>query len=280
MSMDKHTVLTRDNDVFVYFSPDSGIAYNNPAYRNYSDEDIQWLYNVLRTNRNKRCFIFTHFFFPAMCGDYGGKNVYYSAPMDSETERQMTLLLNKYRNAIWFSGHSHFVWEAQGRADYKGNRNYDANIAKTADSGYCLHLPSLGQPRVPTELISGNTPDWDDETKTSDTTKKKWLTPLPTSQFAIVDVYSNYVIIKGLSYINGSYQYLPIAQYCIDTTLVNVDDNVIDFSGTNPSTPNGIPEVGNVTGNNEINVSGVSDYTLAYIDSEGNVMSNYDEITQ
>mgnify|MGYP003317394382 CR=1 FL=1 len=229
MGMDKHTILTRGNDVFIFCSPDNATAYNS-SVRNYSNADIEWLYNVLRTNRNKRCFVFTHFFFPAMSGDYGGKNTYYTAPMDSETERQMTLLLNKYRNVVWFSGHSHFVWESQGRADNKGYRNHDANIAKTADSGYCVHLPSLGQPRVPTEYTSGNSPTYYDEVyEGSD--KKKWLLPLPTSQFAIVDVYSNYIVIKGLSYINGSYQYLPIAQYCLNTSLVNVDDAAIDFNG-------------------------------------------------
>lgn len=233
MSMDKHTVLTRGSDVFVFFSPNSSKMDANDKYiRVYSDSDIEWLYNVLRTNRNKRCFVFTHFFFPAMSGDYGGKNTYYKYPMDSESNRQLTLLLNKYRNAIWFSGHSHFVWESQRRADYMGNRNDEANIAKTADSGYCVHLPSLGQPRVPTETTDGkNTPTYYDETKDGDTSTKHWLTPLPVSQFAIVDVYSNYIIIKGLSYINGSYQYLPIAQYCLNTSLVNVDDAAIDFNG-------------------------------------------------
>lgn len=52
--------------------------------------------------------------------------------------------------------------------------------------------------------------------------------------------------------------------------------------GSTPSTPTNIPTLSgcSVSGNNAITVTGVSgEYTLAYIDSNGNILSNYENIT-
>lgn len=218
--MDKHTVITKRNgeDVFIFFSPDNCIITNSAfSGRVYSDEDIKWLYNQLRTYRNKRCFVFMHFFFSKMSGNYGYSNPYYHYPMDAESERQLTLLLNKYRKVIWFSGHSHWYWEAQGLVDLRGNKNLNANIAKNANTGYCVHLSSLGKPRKP--IVADGVGTYADETTAG--------ANVPASEFAIIDVYTDCIIIKGISWQNGSYVYLPIAHYRINTTLQTIDDDPI-----------------------------------------------------
>ena len=222
--MDKNTVITKLNDVFIFFSPNNciitGSAFSGQVY---SNDDIDWLYDTLETHKDKRCFVFMHFFFPKMSGNYGYPNPYYHYPMDAESERRLTMLLNKYRNAIWFSGHSHWCWESQGVADKNNERNDNANIAKNADTGYCVHLSSLGKPRKPA-VIDGNGSYVDE---TSDGAN------VPPSEFAIVDVYDDCIIIKGVSWQNGSYKYLPIAHYKLDTPIVDIDNSDIDFGDAN-----------------------------------------------
>lgn len=161
----------------------------------FLDNDIEWLEDKLEEYRNERCFVFLHPFFPNRCGNY--RNLYNNSCWLQGTQlTKLEELCDHYKNSIWFSGHSHWKWHLQKYQ--KG-----ANIYKN-NSGYCVHVPSCAYPR-------------DDSNAGTGSMLEKPL----ESEGAVVDVYENFVVIKGRD-LKGE-KYLPIAQYKLDTTIVNID---------------------------------------------------------
>lgn len=181
--------VTQGNDHFLFF----GMNYWSLGSGGtpYIEEDMAWLEEKLETYRNERCFIFTHLFFPDRAGNLNG--IY--PPGNWLGGAQLTRiqgLCDHYKNTIWFSGHSHWKWYLQKYQDR-------ANIYRN-DCGWCVHIPSCASP------IDSN-----------GTTRVSM--PLQ-SEGAIVDVYENYIDIRGMDLKNE--KYLPIAQYRLDTTLVEI----------------------------------------------------------
>ena len=133
----------------------------------------------------------THLFFPTRAGNLN--NIYPSGNWLGGTQLTTIQALNdRYKNAIWFSGHSHWKWYLQ---KYQDNANIYRN-----NCGWCVHVPSCASPI--------------DSDGTSRVEK-----PLE-SEGAIVDVYDNYIDIRGMDLKNQ--KYLPIAQYRLDTTLIDI----------------------------------------------------------
>ena len=181
--------VTQGNDHFLFF----GMNYWSLGSGGtpYIEEDMAWLEEKLETYRNERCFIFTHLFFPDRAGNLNG--IY--PPGNWLGGAQLTRiqgLCDHYKNTIWFSGHSHWKWYLQKYQDR-------ANIYRN-NCGWCVHIPSCASP------IDSN-----------GTTRVSM--PLQ-SEGAIVDVYENYIDIRGMDLKNE--KYLPIAQYRLDTTLVEI----------------------------------------------------------
>ena len=164
----------------------------------YLLEDIQWLGERLEEYRNERCFIFTHLFFPDRAGNMNG--VYpQSNWLSGQQLVELEKLADNYINAIWFSGHSHWKWSLQKYQD-RANiyRAYDSKGKPTC--GWCVHVPSCAQPI-----------DSDGTTRVGKDYE---------SEGAIVDVYEDYIDIRGVNFKNN--KYLPIANYRLDTTLYEV----------------------------------------------------------
>ena len=165
----------------------------------YLLEDIQWLEDKLEEYRNERCFVFTHLFFPDKCGNLNG--IYPESNWLGGVQlEKLEKLNNHYVNSIWFSGHSHWKWSLQKYQD-------TANIYRTMMSnknypecGWCVHVPSCAYP-----IDSDGT-----------TREGKNL----ESEGAVVDVYENYIDIRGIDIKNN--KYLPIATYRLDTTIYEV----------------------------------------------------------
>ena len=181
--------VTQGNDHFLFF----GMNYWSLGSSGtpYMEEDMAWLEEKLETYRNERCFIFTHLFFPDRAGNLNG--IY--PPGNWLGGAQLTRiqgLCDHYKNTIWFSGHSHWKWYLQKYQDR-------ANIYRN-NCGWCVHIPSCASPI-----------DSDGSTRLDK--------PLE-SEGAIVDVYENYIDIRGIDLKNE--KYLPIAQYRLDTTLVEI----------------------------------------------------------
>lgn len=181
--------VTQGNDHFLFF----GMNYWSLGSSGtpYMEEDMAWLEEKLEAYRNERCFIFTHLFFPDRAGNLN--DIYPSGNwLGGAQLTRIQGLCDHYKNTIWFSGHSHWKWYLQKYQDR-------ANIYRN-NCGWCVHIPSCASP------IDSN----------GSTRVNKPL----ESEGAIVDVYENYIDIRGIDLKNE--KYLPIAQYRLDTTLVEI----------------------------------------------------------
>ena len=219
------TNLTTDGvfDVFIFFGltnwslGDSGTPY--------SEEDIAWLENLLETYKNNRVFIFTHLFFPTKAGNLN--NIYPSGNWLGGSQLARIQALNeKYVNSIWFSGHSHWKWYLQKYQD-RANiyRSYDADGKPTC--GYCVHVPSCASP-----IDSDGSSRLECGKNSNEVCEQ--------SEGAIVDVYENYIDIRGVTfkdYDDEDYvtRYLPIATYRLDTTIIDLTEsnNITELEGAN-----------------------------------------------
>ena len=189
---DLYYSVAQGNDLYIFLGQPQG---NKPM----SDEALQWLYSTLETNRNKRCFIFVH-------PDISSGN-----PLGAYTSNRLfnnwgtkttafTNLLKHYKNIILFHGHSHFMFECQA---LDNTANYT-----DIDGFKSVHTPSLSRP---CDIIDGVRTSQDDK-----------------SYGYLVDVYTNHIILKGYDFIANDI--VPIAQYCIDTRLVDVPANTFTDS--------------------------------------------------
>ena len=167
-----------------------------PSGTPYLDTTITWITDKLEEYKADRCFVFTHLFFPDRAGNVN--EVYGSTLwLGGSQLNSLEALFQKYPNVIWFSGHSHWKWSMQS---YES----DANIQRDEnrlypESAWAVHVPSCAEPRI---LGSGGTTRQD--------------CPLE-SEGAIVDVYENYIDIRGINLKDNLY--LPIAQYRLDTSI-------------------------------------------------------------
>ena len=163
----------------------------------YLLEDITWLSDKLEEYRNERCFVFTHLFFPDRAGNMN--EVYPQSNWLGGTQlEKLEKLCDRYVNSIWFSGHSHWKWALQKFQDranifraYKNNK---------PSCGWCVHVPSCAQPI-----------DSDGTTRVGKNYE---------SEGAIIDVYQNYIDVRGVDFKNS--KYFPIATYRLDTTLYEI----------------------------------------------------------
>ena len=175
-----------------------------------SVEELQWLYEVLEKNRNKRCFVFQHVF------PWGGAgNALNSYPHDIFTGTRGTVfenLMKHYKNTVFFHGHSHlrfYLQELDKIANYSSERGYKS-----------VHIPSLSVPRDITfdgGYVSG------------------YASIYAESEGYIVDVYDDFIILNGRDFIDNEADghWLPIATYKIDTTLQTIEANTFtDSTGT------------------------------------------------
>lgn len=196
-----------NGDVFIMFGMSAVNNYDTNGGI-FTDEQLQWLYETLETNRNKRCFLFEHVFpnnSNKCCGN--AYNLYGSEPMWHGTDGLVfESLLRHYRNVILFHGHSHIVYELQTKTE-ENPANYDNYFGC-----HSIHLSSITQPRV----------------MNADGTSSKVSAG---SQGSLVDVYENHIVVRGRDFIKG--EFLPIATYCLDTTLKTVEANTyVDITGT------------------------------------------------
>jgi Icc-related predicted phosphoesterase len=190
------------NDVFIML----GIV---EEYNLFTDAELQWLYETLEANRNKRCFVFQHVFNgkekEAVCGNAYG--LYRNYCWSNATQTTIfESLMEHYKNVIWFHGHSHFRFNLQSK-----DCTY-ANIDKS--NGYwSVHIPSISVPR---------------EDADGDGTTEYYTAG---SEGYVVDVYENHIVLRGRDFV--AEEFLPIAQYCLDTTLQTIEANTFtDSTGT------------------------------------------------
>lgn len=196
---DLYYTISQGNDLFVFCG--------QPSYDEVMGDDaLQWLYETLEENRNRRCFVFIHSYIEEDSGDavdYRENSVF-----DYWGVTKTTVFMNimrHYKNAILFHGHSHMKFECQ---------EHDDNATYTERNGFkSVHVPSVGKPRdVDT---SANTTPEDHN----------------ASQGYTMDVYDDCIVLNGVDYVNG--QCIPLGVYNIDTTLVGIEAGTFaDSTGT------------------------------------------------
>lgn len=189
--------FTHGEDVFVLCG-----CYSSIAGEIFTTEELQWLYETLEANRNRRCFVFQH----VMPWDDSGnaKDAYAYGDLFAGTLGNVfRSLLAHYKNTVFFHGHSHMKF---------GLQEADETANYSEASGYrSVHIPSLCVPR-----------DIVDDTLTN---------LYSASEGYVVDVYENGIHLRGRDFAGGAF--LPIANYWIDTTLQTVEAGTYtDSTGT------------------------------------------------
>jgi 3',5'-cyclic AMP phosphodiesterase CpdA len=190
--------ITQGEDVFIFFGMSGWMSLTGSTF---TQETLQWLYETLEANRNKRCFVFEHL---QRANGSGGQYITGENALLSETDGTVfKSLMEHYTNVIWFHGHSHIKFDEQENVSFA---NYDR-----MHGCHSVHIPSLAVPR---DYIDGTTTDMYAE-----------------SEGYIVDVYENHIVLRGRDFIKE--KFLPIATYCIGTTLQTIPAGTYtDSTGT------------------------------------------------
>lgn len=149
----------------------------------YHPQTLECLAEILEEFKDHRCFIFTHLMLPDKAGNFHTNNTsnntqYYDYAdynkhadvLRGDQGEFIRNLMETYDNNYWFCGHSHYKWDWE-------KYDHNINITKTGNS-YNIHLPSLSRP-LPLEITSYQTAPKD-------------------SEAGIMEVYKDYVIIKGV----------------------------------------------------------------------------------
>ena len=191
--------FTHGNDVFVMV----GVKADSEGSL-FAAEELQWLYETLEANRNKRCFVFEHVNPQDSCGNAMG---IYAYDIWGGTEATVfESLMMHYPNVVLFHGHSHLKFYLQYGSD---KANYDNSWGC-----HSVHVPSLAVPR-----------DGDASGASSRTEV------YADSEGYVVDVYANGIHLRGRDFVRG--EFLPIASYWLDTTLQEVPAGTYtDATGT------------------------------------------------
>lgn len=125
--------FTQGDDVFIMV----GIK-DDGAGALFTKAELQWLYEVLEANRNKRCFLFQHVRPDDACGNAFG---IYAYDIWGGTEQIVfESLLRHYKNVVFFHGHSHLKFAVQDL--YGEGANIDTVFGIPS-----IHIPSLSVPR-------------------------------------------------------------------------------------------------------------------------------------
>ena len=191
--------FTQGEDVFIMIGNISG--YSGAIGTLFTQATLQWLYEQLEANRNKRCFLFQHILSAKGCGD--AFNVYPHTKLSGDEATVFESLVSHYKNVVWFHGHSHFKFYLQYGNDM-------ANIDKVFGT-WSVHIPSLSVPRD----VSGSS----------------YSTIYAESEGYVVDVYKDGIHLRGRDFVKE--EFLPIASYWLDTTLVNIPEKTyVDSTGT------------------------------------------------
>lgn len=183
--------FTHGNDVFIMLS----LATASP-YAAFADGALDWLENILETNKDKRCFVFQHVHDEN--DDTADPSHIYSDMLNGEEGQRFLSLIRHYRNTVWFHGHTHLAISVE--LDSNGIKVDASEYNPTGiELGYkSVHIPSLQAGRFynPATNKIQNTYDFigtDGETYTT--------YGYPLSEGYIVDVYDNKIVVRGIDFV-------------------------------------------------------------------------------
>ena len=188
--------FTHGNDVFIMVGVKS-----NTGGSLFAEGELQWLYETLEANRNKRCFVFQHVF-----PKTDALGLYDNGIWGGTEADVFTSLMEHYPNVVLFHGHSHLRFDLQ--VEYGDKANYDKDFGC-----HSVHISSISSPR---DVNSTNT---------------GWVHVFADSEGYVVDVYENGIHLRGRDFVRE--EFLPIASYWLDTSLKTVEAGTYtDSTGT------------------------------------------------
>ena len=180
--------IARGEDVFIFVG-----NVSSTARKLFTEAELQWLRETLEKNRDKRCFLFQHVRPDDGCGNALG--IYTYDIWGGEEAAAFEALLRQYPNVVFFHGHSHLKFYLQ---------QYDplANIDRKFGC-WSVHVPSLAVPRDTSSVVDPSRVD-----------------VYAASEGYVVDVYPDGIHLRGRDFVKG--EFLPIASYWLDTSLVEI----------------------------------------------------------
>ena len=226
------------NDVFIML----GISGLYSVSKSLSDSDIKWLHNILEDNKDKRCFLFHHYFPYDGSGD--AVNCYGIDGLQGVGGESFYSLLKHYSNVIYFHGHTHAKFNVQ---EY-----HPMNTIDTMFGRYSVHIPSFTNP---TDCIFKGT-------------KYAYSEDRNAGEGYIIDVYENGIVLNGKDFVNN--KLVPLGCYCLDTSIKQVAEN--SFYDAYGFTSNALKE-----GNGWFEGCTVSKDTITKISFINSYLDAYDE---
>ena len=197
---DLYYTYTHGNDVFIFIGQPAGTIYAFNKKQEWINE-LQWLYETLEVNRNKRCFVFEHL---TLSDDSGNPNNIHNAYW-YELENTLVEIMKHYKNAMLFHGHAHLYFTEQ-------ENWYYANYS-TKKGFKSISIPSSAGSRITADgaLVKTNN--------------------INLRSGYIADVYEDCVVLRGYNF--HTMECVPIGTYKIDTTLQTIAPNTFtDDTGT------------------------------------------------
>ena len=189
-------------DVFVFLCQTHWLYPDDIDPKEYTildKEQLDWLKGVFEEYKDKNVFLFFHTFLTAPDGDEssavgnlqnpGGYEYPLSYTYGSADEMEFRALLKEYKNVIYFSGHSHWMFEMKTYNENLNVSNFDGEY------GYMVHIPSVCEPRWIGENDEGRT------SKTGD-----------ASEGWIIEVYDEAIVLIPVDFISRVYytEYMEI----------------------------------------------------------------------
>lgn len=154
----------------------------------FSDEELTWLSSKLEEYKNKRVFLFVHYYY----GDVGNVNHIVSIHNPISDQTFIDLITN-YKNVIYFSGHTHLAF-------YLQEYGKDNNIKSASDICHRVHIPSCAKPRISSDGTEGSAQVYS-----------------AGSEGYLMEVYEKGILLKGINFETN--KFLPIANYYLDTPV-------------------------------------------------------------
>ncbi len=120
-----------NGDLYIWFA-----LFNNKMFV-YSDEQYEWLFNLLDANKDKtRIFLFSHWY-DGTVDEFGWRylNGKYINHGWHTTDDERFGRIKSYKNLIWFSGHAHTDWKYEDK--YPNIKVHSNNTARM------VNIPSM-----------------------------------------------------------------------------------------------------------------------------------------
>lgn len=183
----KNFEIVKDGDVFLFMSLTQSDASSSTATP-YTTS-LTWLKEKLSRYQGARIFVFMHYPISSYAGLRDGD--YYGFSSSSTEDDELLAALISTKNAVVFSGHTHFKLECEAEHDIINVFNFQNKKVSL------VHVPSCAYPR--------------NYSKTEEA---------DLSEGYVVEVYENGVVLRGVDLVTG--EYMPDYEYAL-----TIDNNPV-----------------------------------------------------